>query len=130
MQKRIFCCFALSCILAALPAFSTAQEQVKSKKKLFLIGMKTDHAPGEHEYMAGLNLLSECLQQTPNLEVKVLKVLEKSKGWPEEAKGIEEANAIVCFLKVGGTYFLGDPERRKTTEETLKKGAGFVALHW
>jgi type 1 glutamine amidotransferase len=36
----------------------------------------------------------------------------------------------VCFLRAGGGYFLSDKDRRTKIEELMKKGTGFVALHW
>ena len=129
MNKCIFVCFALMCSLAVFPGLTEGQSQV-TKKKIFLIGMKTDHKAGEHEYVPGLRLLEECLNQTPGLEVKMIRVEWKSKGWPEEAKGIEDASAIVSYCRDGGTHFLLDPDRKTSLETILKKGAGFMALHW
>src|SRR5262249_12295473 len=93
-------------------------------------GMNRDHGPGEHEYMAGLTILAECLKQTPGVEVKMVKAPERGKGFPVDDKVLEDSNCIVCFLRAGGGYLLEDAERRTKIEQVLKKGAGFVALHW
>jgi type 1 glutamine amidotransferase len=37
---------------------------------------------------------------------------------------------VVCFLQNGGNFWLRDKERRAAIEQVLKKGAGFIALHW
>jgi type 1 glutamine amidotransferase len=36
----------------------------------------------------------------------------------------------VCFCRTAGTYFLKDGERKEKFKEIMKKGAGFVSLHW
>jgi type 1 glutamine amidotransferase len=131
MRKAILSVLAAALWLAgSLSLIGAGAGDGAKTKKIVLIGMDRDHGPGEHEYMAGLAILAECLKQTPDVAVTVLKVDGKAKGWPAEAKALEDANAIVCFLRAGGGYFLADKERRAKLEEVLKKGAGFVALHW
>jgi type 1 glutamine amidotransferase len=138
MFKSLFALITLTVIIAVAPFLAGAENQPKMKK-IVMLGMRTDHAKGEHEYMAGLAVLAECLKQTPGVDVTVFKVnpnpkKEKGKewepGWPAEAKALEDANTIVCFCKTAGTYFLADGERKEKLETVLKKGAGFVALHW
>jgi type 1 glutamine amidotransferase len=114
-------------LLAGAPYFAAAGDPV-TPKKIVLIGMDRDHDPGEHEYMKGLAILACCLKQTPGVEVTVVKVDGTKAGWP--AKALEGANVIVCFLRAGGGYFLVDKDRRAKLHELMKKGTGFVALHW
>ncbi len=95
-------------------------------KKIVLLGMDRDHGPGEHEYMAGLAILAECLKQTPGVEVQVVKL---GKTLPADTRFLEDANAVVCFLRRAGDFFRKTPPRARL-EEVLKKGTGFVCLHW
>jgi type 1 glutamine amidotransferase len=129
MRKSLIGLLAAGLLIAGLPFFATAQNQTKPKK-IVLLGMDRDHGAGEHEYMAGLAILAECLRETPGVEVSVVKVSFKGKGWPTEAKALEDADCVVCFCKTAGTYFLADGERKEKFKEIMKKGAGFVALHW
>jgi type 1 glutamine amidotransferase len=129
MRKIWMGWLAAGLLLAGVPWFASAGDSAKPKK-IVLLGMDRDHGAGEHEYMAGLTILAECLKQTPGVEITVLKVDGKKPGWPAEAKVLEDANTVVCFLRAGGGYFLADKERRAKLEELLKKGTGFVALHW
>ncbi len=137
MRKSLLCLLGAGLLIWGLPLLATAQNQPTRPKKIVMMGMDTDHKPGDHEYMAGLALLAECLKQTPGVEVTVFKVNPNPKtgkgwapGWPAEAKAMEDADCIVCFCRTAGTYFLQDGERKAKIEEVLKKGAGFVALHW
>jgi type 1 glutamine amidotransferase len=118
-------------VLAGAPFFAAAGDPV-TPKKIVLIGMERDHGPGEHEYMKGLEILAHCLKQNPGTVVTVIKVDGTKAGWPAEATAtsLDGANAIVCFLRAGGGYFLVDKERRTKLHELMKNGTGFVALHW
>jgi type 1 glutamine amidotransferase len=129
MRMSLLGLLAAALLVAGLPFFATAQNQPRPKK-IVLMGMATDHAKGEHEYMAGLAILAECLKETPGVEVTVIKVNFKGKGWPEEAKALEDADCVVCYCKTAGTYFLADGERKEKFHQIMKKGAGFVSLHW
>jgi type 1 glutamine amidotransferase len=138
MRKILLGLIASALLIASLPLFAMEQTQPRPKK-IVMMGMNTDHKAGEHEYMAGLAILAECLKQTPGVEVTIFKVgpnpnKEKGKpwasGWPAEAKAMEDADCIVCFCKTAGTYFEADGERKEKFQEIMKKGAGFVSLHW
>jgi type 1 glutamine amidotransferase len=128
VHKGLLLLFAPVFLFAAMAG--PASPGQPKPKKIVLVGMDRDHGKGEHEYMAGLAILAECLKQTPGVEVSTLHVGFKDKGFPAEAKVLDDANCIVTFLRAGGDYFLRDKERRAKLEELMKKGAGFVALHW
>src|SRR5262249_37043307 len=67
VRKGLLLLLTAALLLAAAPWSASANLQGK-KKKIVLVGMERDHGPGEHEYMAGLALIAECLKQTPGLE--------------------------------------------------------------
>jgi type 1 glutamine amidotransferase len=128
-------CNGFSCLLAAVlltglpPLCASAGDVPTKNRKIVLIGMNRDHGPGEHEYAAGLAILAECLKQTPGVEVDII---DLGKGFPNDAAFLDKAraaNAIVCFLRRAGDLFKKQ-EHRKEIEALLKKGTGFVCLHW
>jgi type 1 glutamine amidotransferase len=123
MRNGLFSLLATGVFVAGFASSSLAADKPAHTKKIVMIGMDRDHGPGEHEYMAGLKILAECLKQNPAIRVEVIK------DWPKDNKVLEDANIIVCFLRAGGDYLLHG-ERRAAVEEIMKKGAGFVALHW
>jgi type 1 glutamine amidotransferase len=129
-MRRTWCWLLSALLLTVLGTSAAVGQQPAKTKKILLIGMNRDHGPGEHEYMAGLAILAECLKQTPGAEVKTVKAPERGKGFPVDDKTLEESNCIVFFLRAGGGYLKEDAERRTKIEQVLKKGAGFVALHW
>lgn len=131
MRKALSCLLLAALASALLPAFAAAADPPKTAKakKIVLIGMDRDHGPGDHEYMAGLNFLAESLKHTPGVQVEIVNV---GKGFPDDAKFLdkaEDANAIVCYLRRAGDLFR-KKEQRERLEGLLKKGVGFVCLHY
>src|SRR5262245_9889872 len=121
----------LGAVLAA-PLFlpgAEAGDPPGKVRRIVLIGMDRDSSPGQHEYLAGLAVLAGCLKQTPGVMVTVVNASKAGKGLPGDARVLEEANAVVLYLRGGGGYLLQDKERRAAFETLLKKGAGLVALH-
>ena len=128
---RGMCLRLLGAGLTAALFFSPVAAAEKAKtRKIVLIGMKRDHGPGEHEYMAGLKILAECLKQTPGVEPVILKVEYDAKGFGPNAKALNGAHSVVCFLRAGGAFLLKNQERKLQILKLLKRGTGFVALHW
>jgi hypothetical protein len=122
MLTRLVTFVLAALVTGLLPASAVAADA--KPKKIVLLGMNRDHGPGEHEYMAGLTILAECLKQAPGVEVVLLK------DWPKDEKVLDNAHTLVCFLRAGGGYLLQPKERRDKVEALMKQGCGFVALHW
>jgi hypothetical protein len=131
-MRRAWFAFTVAALAAAVfcPPSRAADKEKAKAKKIVLLGMKRDHGKGEHEYMAGLKILAECLKQTPGVEPVVVRVDFNDKRLPKQAKVIEGASAVVIFMRAGGDYFMQNGARREALQAVLKKGAGFVALHW
>src|ERR1051326_8034732 len=115
MLRKLICCLIVSCIVGLIPGSVDAAEK-SAKKKIVLLGMNRDHAPGDHEYMAGLAVLAECLKQMPNVEIVTVQ-LKDTKDWPKDTSAFDDANTIVCFLRRAGEVLLENPKHRAKTEE-------------
>src|SRR5262249_47588008 len=126
MRRGLFC-FLAALLTVVVPSLAPFAADAHKTKKIVLIGMNRDHGRGEHEYMAGLAILAECLKQTPGLEVTVVKV---GAELPEDTKFLDDAHTVVCFLKRAGELFFKKKENRAKFEALMKKGTGFVCLHW
>jgi hypothetical protein len=120
--------WAALAVVLLIPRADAGQPAGKAKK-IILIGMERDQPAGQHDYMAGLTVLADCLKQTPGVEVVLVNASKTGKGLPVEAKVLDEASAVVCYLRGGGGYLLQDKERRAAFENVLKKGIGLVAIH-
>jgi peptidyl-prolyl cis-trans isomerase B (cyclophilin B) len=90
--------------------------------KIVLIGQGGLANRGQNEYMADLQILAKCLQQTPGVKAVV------SEGWPEKQEDLKDAKALVLAVDNGGKVLL-DPKRREQVDRMLKSGIGLTAIH-
>lgn len=95
------------------------------RRRILLIPTKYDHAYATHMYVEVCRLLAACLNETDGIEATVSPELD----WPANPDLLRDVNAIVFYSKPAGDILLA-PERRKQTEELLKRGVGFSAIHW
>ena len=94
-------------------------------KKIVLIAGKAEAKPtGEHEYFAGIVLLANMLEQTPDVHPILVR-----DGWPKNEKIFDDASAIVFFLTGDGKQAYLEPSKLKVIENAVSKGAGLVHLH-
>jgi len=100
-----------------------------AKKKLLLVGQGPDggHAPGTHEYAAGMRTLAKCLEGVPGLEVEVLHVVEP---WKEGPELMARADGVVLYVAEGAKWLDTDPKRREALTQVAKRGGGLAVLHW
>src|SRR6056297_2779250 len=113
----LFCIFVLA--LSPLAFEPTAF----GATKVLMIAGPPSHGYGAHEHYAGLKTLQESvLEATDDFEVEVVR------GWPEDASKIETADAVVIYSDGGGRHVAMN--HRAEIEELLKRGGGFVALHY
>jgi len=59
-------------------------------KTLVLIAGKPSHPPGMHEFNAGVQLLSKCLENRSELNVRLA-----LNGWPQDESIFDRADAVV-----------------------------------
>ena len=115
-----------SLILALCFASAGLAEEVKPKKVL-LLGMKRDHPPASHEYMAGLRVLAKSLEGIPALK---LSIHEADEPWPEGPELIAGADAVVLSLGQGSRWEQVDPKRYEALKALAARGGAIVAIHW
>jgi hypothetical protein len=98
------------------------------KKKLLLIGQGPDGHPAEtHEYVAGLRVLTRCLEPVRGLEVTTVRA---DGPWKEGPELIDRADGVVLYLAEGAKWIQDDPKRHEALARLAKHGGGIVALHW
>ncbi len=95
-------------------------------KQIVLLAGPPSHGPGEHEHRAGCLLLKTCLDKIPGVTATVY-----SNGWPADADAaLAQAATILVYSDGGGGHPLLAGERLQTIGSLLKKGVGFVCLHY
>lgn len=92
--------------------------------KVILLAGAPSNKPGQHEYFAGCNILAKCLRQTKGVWPVMV-----ADGWPKNEAIFKNAKAIVSYMDAGDKLAWLAPERWEVVRQTLKSGAGFVAMH-
>lgn len=117
----------LAMLLAAAPARAAEDvENTAPRKKIVLVAGKPSHAPGEHEFRAGVLLLQKCLaENVPGVEAKAY-----FNGWPDEPDAFADADSIVLYMDGGGGHPVIQMNRLKEIGERMAAGAGLVCIHY
>ena len=92
-------------------------------KKILLIHTAPDHPHGTHMYEHECRLLAKCLEQTSGVRAEV------SHGWPVDETLLDVVDCIVFYSAPAGEIVLGEAQRARFME-LMKRGVGFVAIHW
>ena len=113
-----------SVLLAALlgaAAFTTHA----ADKKIVLVAGTRSHGPGEHEHNAGVQLLAKCLEGYPGLKTVVY-----LNGWPKETNAFAGADTVLLYMDGGSGHPVLKEDRLAELDALMKKGVGFVAVHY
>ena len=97
-------------------------------KKLLLIGQEPDgHARETHEYMAGMRILSKCLEGVEGLDVQLAYGREP---WPEGPELLRKCDGAFFFVSQGALWMQKDSRRYAAFTELAARGGGIGAIHW
>ncbi len=123
------CLLGVACALLSLSRTAFAEEPVT---RVALIAGTKSHGPGAHEYEKGMRLLKACLESSPN--AGEIRASVYTDGWPEDPHALDDADTIVLFCD-GSDHNVQDhpllrDDHLKTLSALMKKGVGFVAIHY
>lgn len=121
-MKSLFI-FALFTVINCAHAVTASAEE----HTVVLMAGKPSHPPRMHEFNAGVQLMAKCLQNVPDLEVRVI-----LNGWPEDESVFEGADAVIFYMDGGGRHEIvqEDGRRLKMIEEWTKQGVGLGFMHY
>lgn len=96
-------------------------------RTIVLIAGKPSHPPGMHEFNAGVQLLSKCLENQSDLKVRL-----SLNGWPQDESLFDNADAVVFYMDGGGRHeAVQDNGRRlKLIDQWAKSGVGLGFMHF
>jgi len=97
-----------------------------AKKNILLLAGRPSHGPGEHEHNAGVLLLKKCLDESG---LPVTATAHLNAEWPS-AEELAKADTILFYSDGGGGHFLLSDDHLAQVEKEMKRGAGFVCLHY
>ena len=115
-------------LLAASLGIGFHKNVVDAKEtKIVLVAGKPSHPPRMHEFNAGVQLMTECLKDVPNLNVKFV-----LNGWPEDESIFADASAVVFFMDGGRRHeVVGEKGRRlRVVDDWSSKGVGLGFMHF
>ena len=99
------------------------KKEAGDKKKIVFLAGGVSHGYSDHEHYAGCLLLAKCLNENmPGVNAVVYK------GWPEDAKVLDDAAAIVIYSDGDG----GSPafKHMEELDKLAKKGVGVACIHY
>ena len=108
-------------VVALCPAFAVDA----APKKILLLAGKPSHGPGEHEFNAGMTLISRCLQNSPGVSTIVVKG-----GWPEDESIFENTAALVFYMDGGGGHPIIQGDRLEKIGAMMAQGMGLMCMHY
>ena len=115
----------LVAFLAIVP-FSWSLTAVAADKKVVLVAGNPSHGPGDHEFNAGILLLSKCLKDIGGVDPVVVKG-----GWPTDESVFDGASSIVFFMDGGGGHPIIQKDRiDHVLKPLMDKGVGLVCMHY
>lgn len=117
---------ALLAMFAFAVTASVAVTPEPAKTRVLLLAGTPSHGPGQHEHNAGLQLLKKCLDESG---LPVESTVHLNAGWPSAAE-LAMADTIVIYCDGGGGHLLLKDDRLAQVEKEMKRGAGFVCLHY
>ncbi len=93
-------------------------------KIVFISGVPS-HPSGQHEFKAGVTLLSRAISEQSGLPVTV----EVSHhGWPEDESIFEDAQAVVIYSDGNDRHPVNGHEAKM--DEMVKSGVGLMCMHY
>ena len=124
-MSKISSHFIIAATLLVIGTFAQAKTP-DGKPCVLLLAGRPSHGPGDHEHNAGVQLFAKCLAQgAPNVVTKV----HLNAEWPN-AEELAQADTILFYADGGGGHFLLKDDHLEQIAREMKRGAGFVCLHY
>ena len=95
--------------------------------KIVIVAGKPSHSPRMHEFNAGVQLLSACLNDREDIDVQVV-----LNGWPKDEAVFKDAAAVIFYMDGGGRHEVVQEGKRrlKMVDGWADKGVGLGFMHY
>ena len=93
--------------------------------KIVLIAGRPSHGKGEHEFNAGMKLLTKCLKEVPGVNPVYV-----GGGWPSDESVFDGAKAVVFFMDGGGGHPIIQGDHLSKIKKLMDKGVGLGCMHY
>jgi type 1 glutamine amidotransferase len=93
--------------------------------KIVLIAGRPSHGKGEHEFNAGMKLLTKCLKEVPGVNPVFV-----GGGWPSDESVFDGAKAVIFFMDGGGGHPMIQGDHLSKIKKLMDKGVGLGCMHY
>ena len=90
---------------------------------VLLVGSKPDHPYASHMYEFECRLLATCVSKNEGVSAQIVP------AWPPTEEQLKSAGSVVFYSAPAGSVLL-DNAHRDRFAQLMKRGVGFVAIHW
>jgi type 1 glutamine amidotransferase len=94
-------------------------------KKIVLVAGTPSHAPGDHEFNAGVKLLDKCLSEQPGMVTAAY-----FNGWPADPTAFDNADSILLYMDGGGRHPVIQRNRLAEIDRLMRGGVGLCCAHY
>lgn len=124
---KSFNAIAAGCLALLMFASQVSTVLGDEPKKVVLIAGKPSHPPRMHEFNAGVQLIADCLEDFPAVDLRI-----SLNGWPKDESVFQGADAVVFYMDGGAKHeaVLEGGRRLKLIDEWAKKGVGIGCMHY
>lgn len=124
--------FLSAVVLGSIAVFSpacsesgTAQNAEAEPAKIVFISGMPSHPSGQHEFKAGVILLSRALNEHSGLPVEVVM---NHHGWPEDETIFDGAKAVIIYSDGNAKHPVNGHEEKM--DALVKSGVGLMCMHY
>lgn len=117
----------LCAIATTAPVCSVTNAADPPNRLLLIAGHPDGHPPQTHEYVAGLKILHELLQNHDDL---ALRTVIADDTWEDGPTLLDGTDAIVLFRSEGAKWCSANEARLNALRRLAERRGGFTVLHW
>lgn len=114
-------------LLCGIAMCSIANAADNPKRLLLIAGNPDGHPPQTHEYVAGLKVLHELLQNRGDI---TLRTVIADDTWDDGPELLDGTDGIVLFRSEGAKWCSANEARLKALQRLAERRGGFTVLHW
>ena len=120
-------CLFLSLFVPLFFTFLSEPLTAQEAKRVLIIAGKPSHPPRMHEFNAGVQLLSNCVQGRNDLNLEYA-----LNGWPKDEAILDQVDAIVFYMDGGAGHEVVQEKgrRMKLVQRLADKGVGLGFMHY
>ncbi|MFT5130735.1 MAG: hypothetical protein ACI8W8_004366 [Rhodothermales bacterium] len=95
------------------------------RKKIVFVAGAPSHPPGQHEFNAGVKLLSRCLRDA---SLDIIVANHHDSGWPTDPTALDNADGLILYMDGWHKHAING--RIPEVDALMKRGGGLMCMHY